>query len=180
RCQHRIDELRVRHGLGVGISRVAFDAEDHDAQVDPDLRRGEPGAGLRAHRFAHVVEQRAQRYGIHALDFSRALEQARIAHAQDVADHGRDTSIVIASRRPAASRGASGTRGTTCSISARTRSMPASSTLAIASIDTLAVLSPRPAAWLTTTQTDAYSTPSSRASAASGMPVMPTIVAPSR
>ena len=41
-------------------------------------------------------------------------------------------------------------------------------------------LSPRPAAWFTTTAIAAYGRSSSRASAASGMPVMPTISAPSR
>ena len=60
RRDHRIDELGVRHRLGVGIARVALDAEDHHAQRHADLRRGEPGAVLRLHRVAHVGQQRVQ------------------------------------------------------------------------------------------------------------------------
>ena len=70
--------------------------------------------------------------------------------------------------------------GVTWSSSARTLSMAFSSTFAMPSIDTCCDESPRPAAWLTTTAMAAYGNSSSRASTASGMPVMPTSVAPSR
>ena len=62
----------------------------------------------------------------------------------------------------------------------RTFAMLSSISRPICSSETLRALIPRPAAGFTTTASAAYSSCSSRASAASGMPVMPTMVAPSR
>ena len=118
-----------------------LDAEDHHAQQHADLRRGEARAVLRAHRVAHVVEQRIELGRAEALHLARPFEQARIAHAQDVADHG------AAGSRPR--------HRSEVVSNARTRSMPFSSTLAMRSSEICCALSPRPAAWLTTTQTAA-------------------------
>jgi len=53
-----IDQHGERHRLGIGIARIAFDAEDDDALQFADLRRREAGAIGREHGLAHVGDQR--------------------------------------------------------------------------------------------------------------------------
>src|SRR5581483_10913395 len=158
RLHRRVDEHGVRHLLGIRVARVLLHAEDDDAQQHPDLRGGEPGAVQVLHGVAHVGDQLAQPARAEGLDLARALEQARVAHPEDRPDHG-------ATRVP---------------ITRCTRRMASAMTSSIARMRMPRALSPRPAAWFTTTASAAYARSSSRASAASGMPVMPTRSAPSR
>ena len=65
-----------------------FEAEDHEPQVDADLRCGKTGAIEMDHRFAHVGEQRLELRRAEGRDGLGDAQQARIAHAQHFADHG--------------------------------------------------------------------------------------------
>ena len=84
------------------------------------------------HRVAHVGEQRVE-LGVPKRSTSvERVEQPRVAHAKNVANHGTEPA------RPA-------------SISDLTLSIAVSSTSAMLAIEIACALSPRPAAWLTTT-----------------------------
>ena len=122
RRQHRIDELGVRHRLGVRIARVVLDAEDHDLQRHADLRRGEPGAVRRGHRVAQVGQQRVELGG---------AERGRPAPTA-AAGAGRPS----AGRRGSSpARPAAQTFGSDVVEQRRTFSMPASRTSAMPSIE---------------------------------------------
>ena len=74
----------MRNRLGIGIARIVIHPEDRDLQTYADLRRGQARPVERVHRVLHVGEQRMQFRRVELLDRTRALEQARIAHAQNV------------------------------------------------------------------------------------------------
>ncbi len=98
-------------------------AEDHHAQADADLRRGEPGAVEVRHGVAHVGQQGLELRRAEGPHFLRALEKPWIAHAQNFPDHLQS-----------------------CSMMRRTRPIASSSTAPILSSGTARWLSPRPAA----------------------------------
>ena len=88
RRQHRIDELGVGNGLGVGIALVVLEAEDDHLQQHADLRRGESPRRSSRPSCREGPAASASSSGVpNRVDRRRALQQSRIAHAKDVADH---------------------------------------------------------------------------------------------
>ncbi len=134
--EHRIDEDRAGHRVGVRITRVAHRririAEDDETQRHADLGRGEPRATGRLHRLEHVADERTQLGRAEIANGLRHPQKARIAHAQDLANHAQAPPTNAIRMRTA--------RVTATLI---TRS---SSSRRMASL-----LVPKPAAWLTTT-----------------------------
>ena len=92
RCQQRVDQHRAGHRFGVRIAGVAVDPENHDAQIDADLRRGQAGTVERAHGVLHIDDQRREFVGGEALNDPRLLPQTRIAHFQHRSNHRRRAS----------------------------------------------------------------------------------------
>src|SRR4051812_17086499 len=154
-----VDEDGVGDFLDIGVARIRVHAEEDDAKEHADLRRGEAGAVEMRHGVAHVLQQFGEFGSFKGFDRLRNLPEARIAHAEDVSNHFCPQNF---------------------SRMRRTRPMATSRTSPILSSGTARALSPRPAAQLATTAIVAQSRLTSRASAASGMPVMPTMCAPSR
>src|SRR5208282_3555042 len=99
--------------------------------MDADLRRSQAGTVGRAHGFKHVGQELVEKTGVEIGNGLAHLEQARVPHAQDGADH---------------------TCPRTANSSTRTaRTMLWPSTASSCDSSTRVLLSPRPAAWLTTT-----------------------------
>ncbi len=74
---------------GVRIALAALETEDHQLQVDADLRRGQPYPADVMHGFEHVVDQplqllAAEQFGRHRL---RDTQQALVTHLEDFPDH---------------------------------------------------------------------------------------------
>ena len=67
------------------IPRVFLQLEDDDALAHSDLRSGDAGALLGAHRFIHIGEQGLQ-LGAKLGDGERDLPQDRMPHFQDGSD----------------------------------------------------------------------------------------------
>ena len=60
RLDHRIDQHRARHRRRVGVACIRRETEDHELQVDADLRRREAGAVGGFHGVEHVGDQGMQ------------------------------------------------------------------------------------------------------------------------
>src|SRR5438105_3913129 len=80
-----------------------MNAENDDAQPDADLRRGEAGSVQMRHGVAQVGEQPLQFWRAETLHLHGLLKQPRIAHAQYVPDHCRQSLSMIFRTRPIAS-----------------------------------------------------------------------------
>ncbi len=85
----RVQQDGRRHGRGVRIALAALETEDHQLQVDADLRRGQPYPADVMHGFEHVVDQplqllAAEQFGRHRL---RDTQQALVTHLEDFPDH---------------------------------------------------------------------------------------------
>ena len=89
RGNHRIEQDRAGYRRRVGVALAVIETEDHQLQIDPDLRRSQPDASGRVHGIEHVGDQRPQAGRLELIDRFSDLQQARIAHAQDFADHRR-------------------------------------------------------------------------------------------
>jgi len=86
-CQFGIDQDGLWYRRRFGIARIRLAAEDHDPQIDTDLRRRQAGAIEMRHGVAHVAEKFRQLHGAELRNRSRNAQQPRIAHAQNFADH---------------------------------------------------------------------------------------------
>ena len=83
RRDQRVDQDRFRHRRRIGVTLVLPESEDHQCQVDPDLRRGQAGAASRVHGLEQVGDQRAHGRGV---EFTHGLgdaQQARVAHLEN-------------------------------------------------------------------------------------------------
>ena len=99
--EHGIDERGKRYGLGIGIPGILLDAEDHNPQVDADLRRGKPGAIEMLHRVPHIPQQLLELGRSEGLDRLGDREQARITHLEDFAYcHGYEYLIDLFAKAP--------------------------------------------------------------------------------
>ncbi|QND95250.1 hypothetical protein SY91_02666 [Burkholderia cenocepacia] len=84
----RVDQHGLRHRRRIRVAVVVAEAEDDDLKPDADLRRGEPRAVRVVHRLEHIRDDLVQLGCIEPLDRLGDFEQARIAHLQDLANHG--------------------------------------------------------------------------------------------
>ena len=91
RRQLGIDQDGFGHRVGIRIARIGRGrvaiTEDHHAQADAYLWRGETGAVGVVHGVEHVGDQRADLRRTRLGNRLRYLQQARIAHAQNVSNH---------------------------------------------------------------------------------------------
>src|SRR5574337_966716 len=83
----RIDEGRVGHGWCLRVALAPFETEDHHPQIDADLRRGDADTPSVGHGVPHVLQQSGEFGRPEGLHGAGHPKQARVAHAQDVADH---------------------------------------------------------------------------------------------
>jgi hypothetical protein len=56
-----VEQHCARHWRRVGVARARLEAEDHELQVDADLRRGEDRALRRLHRPEQVGDESVRR-----------------------------------------------------------------------------------------------------------------------
>ena len=86
----RIEQHRARHRRRLGIARVdVLGAEDHQLQVDADLRRRQAGAVGGVHGVEHVGDQQVDSSRVECGHGLGHAQQARIAHLEDFTDcHG--------------------------------------------------------------------------------------------
>src|ERR1700737_2724053 len=83
----RIDKDRFGHRRRIRVALVVPEAENHDLQIDADLRGGKPCAVCVVHRLEHVLDERMQLGGIEMIDRFGYAQKARIAHLQNFANH---------------------------------------------------------------------------------------------
>ena len=86
RPQDRIDEDRLGHVRRLRIARIVAHAEDHELQVDADLRRGQAGAVGRMHGVEHVFDQGIEFRRVELENRLGHPQQPRIAHPENFPD----------------------------------------------------------------------------------------------
>ncbi|MNQ76847.1 hypothetical protein D3C85_916960 [compost metagenome] len=96
RCDQRVDQDRLRHGLGIRITLAVLETEDHQLQVDADLRSSQANAPHAFHGLEHVIDQLPQlgaveHFGRH---WRGNAQQALIAHFQNFTNHDQVSSMV--------------------------------------------------------------------------------------
>ena len=85
----RIDQDGLGYWLGIGISRIVHEAEDHDPQGHADLRGRDARAAVSLHGIPHVAEELIQLGRRNITHRLRHLQQAGIAHSKYFANcHG--------------------------------------------------------------------------------------------
>ena len=83
RRDHRVDQHRGRHGRRIGVAHVARVAEDHQLQIDTDLRRRQTSTVGRGHGLEHVGNQYLQLRRAKCAHGRGHTQQARVAHPQN-------------------------------------------------------------------------------------------------
>ncbi|MDT4875218.1 hypothetical protein FQZ97_1105680 [compost metagenome] len=89
RRDQRVEQDGLRHSRGIRIAFAVLEAEDHQLQVDTDLRRSQTDTAGVAHGVEHVVDQVLQLGAAEQLlrHRRRNAQQALVTHLQDFADH---------------------------------------------------------------------------------------------
>ncbi len=82
-----IDQHGAWNRWRIGIAFIAIEAEDHQTQIDADLRCGEPCAIRRLHGLKHVRDEDMQLGSIEFGDFASHAQKPRISHSQDWMNH---------------------------------------------------------------------------------------------
>ena len=88
--QDRIDQHRARYRWRFRIPRDRFAGpENHHPERNADLGRCQPGALGRLHGVVHILDEGRKFLGAESRHRLGALQQARIAHSEDLADGHR-------------------------------------------------------------------------------------------
>jgi len=80
-----VDEFRVGHGIGLRVTRIHLEPENHHPQAHADLRCSEPRAIEIAHGVPHIGQQRLEFGSTEPADRFSDRQQARIAHSENFA-----------------------------------------------------------------------------------------------
>ncbi len=89
RRDDRVDQDRLRNRLGLWVTLAALEAEDHQLQVNADLRGSKAHAADAFHGFEHVGDEGLEFVTAeHRLRYGRSdAKQALVAHFQDLVNH---------------------------------------------------------------------------------------------